>query len=84
MLGLAENSLEILENLWNWRRGYNFEGFEFELKGQRLNMQTEDLADLFLEGKIGIDQLKMSLDKDLETLRNSCRFRVDFAYDCLN
>jgi hypothetical protein len=57
------------QNTWlpiDWA-GYNFEGFEFELKGQRLNKQTEDLADLFLEGKIGIDQLKMSLDKDLET-----------------
>jgi hypothetical protein len=55
------------QNTWlpiDWA-GYNFEGFEFQLKGQKLNKQTEDLADLFLDGKIEMDQLKQALNVDL-------------------
>ncbi|MEI8025742.1 MAG: hypothetical protein WCI18_05260 [Pseudomonadota bacterium] len=41
--------------------GFNFEGFEFELKGQVLNKRTEELADLFLDGKINRDEIISSL-----------------------
>jgi hypothetical protein len=41
--------------------GFNFEGFEFELKGQVLNKRTEELADLFLEGKINRDEVLSAL-----------------------
>lgn len=51
------------EDTWltiDWM-GYSLEGFNFQMKGQRLNKLADQVVDLFLDGKINAEQAKRAM-----------------------